>query len=86
MYTRVDTKTGKTETSFFKTDTSTYFYPASTVKMPVAFLLLKSSETSETRISNNSETTMHHGSGTTPQTEKHLKKRLQMVLQILKDI
>lgn len=71
MYTRVDTKTGKTETSFFKTDTSTYFYPASTVKMPVAFLALeKVRKLQKQGFPITPETTMHHGSGTTPQTEK----------------
>lgn len=41
LYTKIDKKSKKWETFSFKVDTSKYFYPASTVKMPIAILSLQ---------------------------------------------
>lgn len=41
LYTKIDKKSKKWETFSYKVDTSKYFYPASTVKMPIAILSLQ---------------------------------------------
>lgn len=69
IYTLVHPRTGKPETYYFQVDSGRYFYPASTVKMPVAFLALeKMRQLQASGFLLTPETTMFHRASTIPQT------------------
>lgn len=69
IYTLVHPRTGKPETYHFQVNSARYFYPASTVKMPVAFLAIeKIRQLQQSGYLLNPETTMLHQASTIPQT------------------